>query len=51
MSAHSANKPTETDWLDQKPTLKKYWLDDNMKLLGKGGIVETMKMKHDFSAT
>lgn len=50
MSAQGARNPTEDHWRVQKPTLKKLWLDDRKKLLGKDGMVEFMKAKHNFSA-
>ena len=51
MSAQDAQKLTEKDWLFRKPILKKYWLDDDKKLLGKDGLIEIMKTKHYFSAS
>ena len=51
MPAQGANKPTEQDWLIQKPLLKKLWLDGNKKLLGKDGVAEIMEREHKFSAS
>ena len=51
MLAPGAKKLTEQDWGAQKPLLKKLWLDGNRKLLGRDGVVETMKREHHFSAS
>lgn len=51
MPAQGAKKLTEQDWVAHKPLLKKLWLDGNKKLLGKDGVVETMKEEHHFSAS
>ena len=51
MSGQGVRKPTEEDWLAQKPTLRKLWLDGRKKLLGKDGVVETMKAQRNFSAS
>ena len=50
MPAQGEKKPTEQDWLIQKPLLKKLWLDENKKLLGKDGVAEIME-RHHFSAS
>ena len=51
MSLRGARKPSERDWLTQKPTLRKLWLDDSRKLVGQDGVMEVMETKHDFSAS
>ena len=50
MSAQSPPKPSKKAWLDHKPILKKLWLDGNIKLEGKGGVIDSMKTEHNFSA-
>ena len=51
MSLQGAKKPTERDWLTQKPTLKKLWLKDSRKLVGQDGVMEVMETQHKFSAS
>lgn len=51
MSSQGAKKPTEEEWLLQKPTLKELYLDTNKKLLGRNGVKEIMEQEHSFHAT
>lgn len=51
MLTQRAKRIPEKDWLTHQQTLKRLWLEEKREMLGEEGVVETMRARHDFSAS
>ena len=51
MPQNRDKNPTEKEWLYHKPTLKRLWLNDKLRLQGEKGVMDVMKTKYNFIAS